>query len=588
MAASLRAEDSLDPVGEAIGANRSLLVSGLIVSALMSVLALTTSIYMLQVYDRVLSSRSEDTLLLVTVMAVAGIGAFAALDALRSRMLMRLGMRVADRLSMRVLRAVVAVISQSGGMNARSGLRDVETIRNFLGSPSLSAFMDAPFILIYLIVLYLLSPVLLGIVIVGGAVIAGIALTNQRTSNPGIARSLGLLARTNEFAEDGMRNADVLEGMGMSASFAARWRDRWLEAQRVNAQASDMETGYSAASKAVRMLIQIFLLGAGALLILDYHSTGGIMIAASIIGSRALAPIETIVASWKSVVATKLAWQRVTSLLEHAPKRDERMKLPAPKGRIDVQGASFVVRSSGTPILQNVAFSLLPGESLGIIGPSASGKSTLLRLLVGAWPCHRGAVRLDGANIYEWPRADLSKYIGYLPQDVELFDGTVRENIARMSDGDPDAIVRAAQRAGAHEMILSLPEGYDTEVGGGGHRLSGGQSQRIGIARALFGNPRLVVLDEPNSNLDGQGETALCNTLTRLQMEGVTVIVVAHRPNILSQVDKMLVLAAGGTVEAFGPREEAMRRYARRGNVVPLPQAEASSANGAERREGNQ
>jgi ATP-binding cassette, subfamily C, bacterial EexD len=574
---------SSDPVREALLASRPLFVAAFGFSAAMSILALTTSFYMLQVYDRVLSSRSEDTLLLLTIIAVGAIAVFGALDSLRLRLLARIGLRVGEALSAKVLRAMVAGTSQSGGATIRSGLRDVETVRNFVGSPALGALMDAPFIVLYLAVLTLLNPLFLAIVLVGGAILVGIAVLNQRTTNVELIRSIGLSARAHEFADDGLRNADVLEGMGMSSTFVAGWRKRWIAAQRVGSAAADQDSRYGSMSKAVRLLIQIFILGAGALLILDFKATGGIMIGASIISARALAPIEMMVASWKSVIAVRLAWARIVDLLEKAPRRDEGMRLPPPRGQLQVVTASFASRAAGRTVLSNISFDLAPGEALGIIGPSAAGKSTLLRLLIGAWPCTGGVVRLDGANIYAWPRAELSQYIGYLPQDVELFEGTVRENIARMSDGDPEAVVRAAQRARAHEMILALPQGYDTPVGGNGHRLSGGQSQRIGFARALYGDPRLVVLDEPNSNLDAPGEEALLLSLSALKQQGVTLVLVAHRPSMLEGVDKMLVLRANGTMETFSTRAEVMQQYAKRPaprppgqqNVVPLSQVVA-------------
>jgi PrtD family type I secretion system ABC transporter len=300
------------------------------------------------------------------------------------------------------------------------------------------------------------------------------------------------------------------------------------------------------------------------------------MIAASIIGGRALQPIESLVSMWKSVIAVRLSWSRLTSLLERMPKREQGMPLPAPAGRVQVAATHYVVPATRKTVLHNINFEIAAGESLGIVGPSASGKSTLLRLMVGAWPCSGGVIRLDGANIYAWPRVELSKYIGYLPQDVELFSGTVRENIARMSLGDPELVVRAAQRAGAHEMILDLPKGYDTEIGDYGHALSGGQSQRIGIARALYGDPKLVVLDEPNSNLDSIGEEALLVTLADLKASCTTVVIVAHRPSILQNVDKMLALRPGGAMDMFGPRNEVLQAFAKRAaarqttNVVPL------------------
>ncbi|HEY4941832.1 MAG TPA: type I secretion system permease/ATPase [Rhizomicrobium sp.] len=561
-----------DPVRAALIVNRPLFIAAFGFSAAMSVLALTTSFYMLQVYDRVLSSRSEDTLLLLTVIAVVAIAVFSGLDSLRLRLLQRIGMRVGEALSATVLRAMVAGTSQSGGMQIRTGLRDVETVRNFVGSPALAALMDAPFVVLYLIVLTLLHPLFLAIVLVGGAILIVIALINQRTTHTDLIHAIGLTARAHLYAEDGLRNADVLEGMGMSSTFVSAWRRKWIESQRAGSAASDRDSRLSSISKGVRLLIQIFLLGAGALLILDFKATGGVMIGASIIGARALQPIETIVGSWKSIIALRLAWARIVDLLDKAPRRDEGMKLPPPRGHLQLGGVSYGSRAAGRTVLSNISLDLLPGEALGIIGPSASGKSTLLRLLIGAWPCTTGVVRLDGANIYAWPRAELSRYIGYLPQDVELFEGTVRENIARMHEGDPEDVVRAAQRARAHEMILALPKGYDTEVGGNGHRLSGGQSQRIGFARALYGDPRLVVLDEPNSNLDGPGEDSLLNALGTLKQEGVTLVIVAHRPSVLNGVDKMLVLRANGTVEAFGPRAEVMAQFAKR--PAPPPQGQ--------------
>lgn len=552
-----------DPVRAAIDANKPLFVAGLGFSAAMSILALTTSFYMLQVYDRVLSSRSEETLLLLTIMAFVAIAVFATLDSLRTRILARAGIRTADLIAGDALRAMVATTSRNGGRDIRFGLRDIETVRNFIASPGFTALMDAPFVIVYLVVLTLLHPIFLAIVLLGGAILVTIALVSQRTTDPVLARGIGLSMRAHAFAEGGLRNADVLEGMGMSPVFAARWRRGWVESLRVMTAASDRDSKLSSLSKAVRMLIQITLLGAGAMLILDFRATGGIMIGASIIGARALAPIETIVSSWKNLVAVRLAWQRIGTLMREAPRREEGMALPPPAGRLQAAGVQYITPAARQTILAGIDFEIAPGESLGIIGPSGSGKSTLLRLLVGAWPCTTGNVRLDGADIYVWPRAELGGHIGYLPQDVELFSGTVQENIARMGEGDPQTIVRAAMRAHAHEMILSLPKGYDTEIGENGHDLSGGQAQRIGIARAFYGDPRLVVLDEPNANLDSAGEDALMTAIGELKAQGVTVVIVAHRPSILAAVDKMLVLRANGTMEAFGPRNDIMLRFTR-------------------------
>jgi PrtD family type I secretion system ABC transporter len=566
-----------DPVREALTANKGLFGVAFAFSAAMSILALTVSLYMLQVYDRVLSSRSEETLLLLTIIAFIALSVFGVLDSLRLRLLIRTGMRFGEALGARTLRSMVTSATL-GASSTRQGLRDIDTIRNFVGSAAFAILLDGPFLFVFLIVLWMLDPVYFLIVLVGGALLVGIALADQYLTAQKLGKSITASLRAHTFAEDGLRNADVLEGMGMSYAFVARWRKQWLESLRYSLEASDRDSILSGTSKVVRQLIQVVVLGTGALLVLDYHATGGIMIAASILSARALAPIEGAVSTWKSIVAVRLAWGRLVTLLNNAPKREEAMALPAPTGDLQVQKVSYAPPGSRKAIVNNVSFALAPGDSCGVIGPSASGKSSLMRLLVGAWPCGAGVVRLDGADIYAWPRKELSRYIGYLPQDVELFGGTVRDNIARLTEGDPEEIVKAAKLANAHEMILALPKGYDTDLGENGAKLSGGQRQRIGIARALFGDPRLIVLDEPNSNLDTAGEEALIATIGELKKRRITVVVVAHRPSMLANVDKMLVIR-DGMVEAFGPRAEVMARFTPRTgqgqvrqaqNVIPL------------------
>ena len=568
------------PLYDALLANRRLLLMAFAFSAAMSILALTTSFYMLQVYDRVLTSRSPETLALLTLIALGGILVFGWLDSLRQRLTQRIAMRTADALGKKVLRAMVAASSQTGGNMSRNGLRDLETVKNFLGSPAVNTVMDAPFMLVFFIVLAALHWVLLAIVVLGGAILIGLALLGQRMTNATLVQSIEQQARTHNFAEDGLRNSDVLEGMGMSHTFVERWHAQWISSVRKSAISADRDSKLTSMSRSVRLVIQIALLGAGALLILDLQATGGIMIAASIIGARALAPIESGVATYKSYIAARMAWIRLEDILNNAPRRDEGMALPAPQGQLSAQRIGFINPQTRKTILANVSFDLPAGESLGVIGPSASGKSTLVRLLIGAWPCAAGSVRLDGADIYSWPRTELSRYVGYLPQDVELFSGTIRENIARMGEGDPDAVVLAARRAGAHDMILQLPKGYDTEIGLRGTRLSGGQAQRVGIARALYGEPKLVVLDEPNSNLDAMGEEALLLTLAGLKKDGVTVVIVAHRPSILAGVDKILALRSDGTVEAVGPRTEVIQQFTRRAGPTPQPASQPAQPAG--------
>jgi PrtD family type I secretion system ABC transporter len=567
-----------DPIRAALEANARVFAVCFAFAAAMSVLALTVSFYMLEVYDRVLNSRSVSTLVLLTIIAFGGVFVFSALDSLRLRLLIRIGMRVANQLTAQVLRAMIALSAQAGGAAARQGLRDIDTLRNFIGSPGLAALIDAPFLLVFLFVLFMLHWAYFLIVLIGGGLIVAIAVLDQFLTSRTLTSSIGATIRAHQFAEDGLRNADLLEGMGISSTFVGRWRDQWVESLRLSLQSSDKDTMLTGFSRGIRQFIQVCLLGTGALLVLKFHASGGVMIAASIIGGRALAPIETMVSTWKSITAARLARGRILEILRRAPKRDEGMPLPAPLGRIQVERASYAPPGARKAIVAGVTFDLQPGDSCGVIGPSASGKSSLMRLMVGAWPCVSGIVRLDGADIYGWPRAELSQYIGYLPQDVELFGGTVRNNIARLTEGDPEAVVAAAKLAGAHEMILALPGGYDTDIGESGAKLSGGQRQRIGIARALFGDPRYVVLDEPNSNLDAAGEEALLVTLAELKRRKVTVVIVAHRPSILAAVDKMLALR-DGQVEAFGPRNEVIQKYTPRGpaprapgqaNVVPL------------------
>ncbi|HEX3673531.1 MAG TPA: type I secretion system permease/ATPase [Rhizomicrobium sp.] len=569
-----KAKGPADPIRAAVEANARLFAVCFAFAAAMSILALTVSFYMLEVYDRVLNSRSISTLVLLTIIAAGGVAVYSALDSLRLRLLIRIGMRVANQLTGQVLRSMIALSAQAGGSVARQGLRDIDSIRNFIGSPGLAALIDAPFLLVFLFVLFMLHWAYFILVLVGGAIIVGIAFLDQFLTSRTLTSSIGATIRAHQFAEDGLRNADLLEGMGISSTFVTRWRDQWVESLRLSLQSSDKDSILSGFSRGVRQFIQVALLGTGALLVLKYHASSGVMIAASIIGGRALAPIETMVSTWKSITAARLAAGRVREIMRRAPKRDEGMPLPAPLGRINVERVSYAPPGGKKAIVAGVSFALDAGDSCGVIGPSASGKSSLMRLLVGAWPAMSGVVRLDGADIYGWPRAELSPYIGYLPQDVELFGGTVRENIARLTEGDPELVVAAAKLAGAHEMILQLANGYDTDIGESGAKLSGGQRQRIGIARSLYGDPRFVVLDEPNSNLDAAGEEALLQTLMELKRRNVTVVIVAHRPSILGAVDKMLAMR-DGAVEAFGPRNDVIQKYTPRGpaprpTVVPL------------------
>lgn len=577
--------DKADPIRDIIRPFRRQVLTAFAFSGGMSILALTTCIYMLEVYDRVLASRSNATLVMLTILAVAALLVLGMLDSLRRRLLMRTGLRVGDAMAARVQRAMIATNSQAGTAAVRSAMRDVDTVRNFFGSPALGALMDAPFLFFYIVLLFLLHPLYVLVVAIGSAALIATAYLSHKLTTPPLTQSINQQMKAQAFGEGGIQNSDVLEGMGMSSNFVARWYGHWLEGVRFSATASERDARLGATSKTIRQILQVALMATGACLVLDARASGGVMIGATIIGSRAVMPIEMLISSWKSVIAVRLAWMRLSTLLSDAPQRDEGMDLPAPKGNLRCSGIYYVAQRTRKTIVSNVKFDIAAGESLGIIGPSASGKSTLSRLLVGAWPPTSGVVRLDGANIYSWPRQSLSEFIGYLPQDVELFAGTVRENIARLTDGSPEAVVRAAKLAFAHDMILMLPKGYETEIGDNGHWLSGGQQQRIGLARAVYGDPKLVVLDEPNSNLDAVGEKALSDTLAALKKRGTTVIVIAHRPSILAAMDKILVLNPLGGVANFGPTGEIMREYARdaaaeTGKVVPIQSAPTQAAPG--------
>jgi PrtD family type I secretion system ABC transporter len=550
-----------DPVREALDQNRPLLWAAYLFSAVSSILALTVSFYMLQVYDRVLTSRSEETLLLLTIIAAVALGVFGLLDVLRTRLLARIGTRVADRLGPQTLRAAISTLLVTADPSVRQSMRDVETIRGFLSGPTFANLIDVPFLIVFLLLLIFLHWIYLVVVLAGGAILVALAVASENTTRGPLTRSLGAAITAQAFADDGLRNPDVLEGLGMSSTFVQRWRSQWLESQRLGFIASDRDTMWTSSSRIVRQLIQVMLLATGAVLVLDFQATGGVMIAASIIGGRALAPIEAMVAARRNVIAVRLAHRRLVRLLEQTPKREDGMPLPAPEGHLRMERANYVAPDSGRRLITNLSFELQPGEALCVIGPSAAGKSTLARLLVGARPCTSGVAKLDGADIHAWPRDNLGLHVGYLPQDVELFSETVHSNIARLTSGDPDAVVRAARLAHAHEMILDLPKGYDTEIGEAGHRLSGGQRQRIGLARALYGEPRLVVLDEPNSNLDAAGEDALLAALADLKTRGVTVVLIAHRQGLLAGIDKILVLRDGG-MALFGPRDAVLRRIA--------------------------
>lgn len=560
---------------EALDACRQGFIALFVFSMAINLLLLVSPMYMMQLYDRVLSSQSTDTLLLLTVIAIFAFGVMGALELVRSRLMVRVSSWLDRKLAGTVLTASIVGALRRGGDRSAQSLRDLSTFRTFLTGPSLFPVLDAPWAPVFLGVIFLLNP-LLGILAVSGAVaLFTLGIFNERiTRKPLVAASKASMLAQYQ-ADASVRNADVIEAMGMMPNLIGRWQRRSADAVRLQAMAGDRGAVITALSKFVRISIQSLVLGTGAYLVIHHQATGGIMIGASIILGRALAPVEQMIAGWRNLVAARAAFQRVKNALETLPPRNAHTRLPAPQGRISLEGVVFQPPGMKEPVIKGVSFELEPGQALALIGPSAAGKTTLVRLIVGNWVAQRGSVRLDGAELQTWDADALGPYIGYLPQDVELFSGTVRDNIARMGEGSDALVIEAAQRAQAHEMILELPNGYDTEIGDGGAFLSGGQRQRIGLARALYGNPKLVVLDEPNASLDSAAENRLMQTLFQLKEQKTTIILITHRLSLVAVADKVLLMKSGAA-EAFGPRDEVMSRLTRAvaagpGKVAMMP-----------------
>ena len=536
-----------------------LLFAGLF-SFAMNLLLLAPPLYMLQVFDRVLTSRSGETLAVLTIAVALALITMAALDVVRAYLLAALGAALDRRLGPEVLDGLLTDAGRLGGRDHANALRDVHCLRSFFSGSGILALFDAPWLPIFLLVIALFHP-LMGLMALSGALLMlGLAFLNERTTRRPLERAQGEGRKAARFIDTSVRNADVVNALGMLGAVTRRWTDLNEAAIAEQARATRSGAALSGLTKFSRQFIQSAMLALGAWIVLDQQVTAGVMIAATILLGRALAPVEQLVAGWRALVEARAAWKRLTTLLDK-PRAGEPTSLPAPQGQLAVENLVFGVRGMPRPIIRGISFSLAAGEALGIIGPSASGKSTLARLLIGVWRPASGAVRLDGADVAAWPREGLGPHIGYLPQDVELFPGAVARNISRLEEPDDARIVRAAQRANVHELILRLPQGYDTELGEG--LLSPGQRQRLALARALYGEPRFVVLDEPNANLDQDGEQALLATLHALKEEGVTVVLVAHRPSLLGAVDKVLVLREGA-VEAFGPRADILSRVMRR------------------------
>ena len=539
-------------------------------SMLINVLMLTAPLFMLQVYDRVLPSHSVPTLIGLAILTAALFSFQGVLDAIRSRVLLRIGGSISEDLSARVYKAVIRLpLKMGSGANRLQPIRDLDQIRSFLSSAGPSALFDLPWMPLYVAVCFLFHP-LIGLAALGGALIL-IALTlatEFATREPATA-SVALAAARGALLEASHRNAEVVQAMGMGGHLQQRFAVIHDDLLRAQWRTSDRAGMLAAVSRVTRLLLQSLVLGLGAYLVINQEATAGVIIASSILVSRALAPVELSIANWKNFVAARQSRKRLNEMLASVPAEKEPLPLPKPFASLSLESIAARPPGSGRIVLQDINFVLQGGNALGIIGPTASGKSSLARLLVGVWEPARGKVRLDGAALDQWSSEKLGPHVGYLPQNVDLFSGTIAENIGRFhTELDSDAIILAAQSAGVHELIVSLPEGYDTQIGEAGANLSAGQRQRIALARALYRDPFLVVLDEPNSNLDSDGEKALTAAILGVRSRGGIAVVIAHRPSAIAAVDYVLVLG-DGRQQAFGPKDEVLRAVTRSA-VAPL------------------
>jgi len=548
-------------------------------TGVINILMLTGAMFMLQVYDRVLPSRSTPTLIGLALLAGALFVLLGILDLIRHRVLIRIGGHLDAELSGRIYNATVELARK--GPNVGDGLqslRDLDQIRAFMGTGGPAALFDLPWLLLYLIICFAFHVWLGATVLVGAIVLVALTVLSEfLVREPVKAAAVHGEAR-NALAAASRRNSGVLHAMGMLGRMGARWESfnaRYLDANR---RATDLAGLLGGMSKILRMMLQSGVLAVGAYLVIHQEASGGIIIAASILASRALAPVELVIGQWKIFVAARQSWHRLKVILALFPPQSAPMDLPAPEKAVAVEGLSVIPPGARAAAVQDASFTLTSGDGLGIIGPAASGKSSLARALVGIWAPARGQVRIDGAALAQWDPHVLGRHIGYLPQEIELFSGSVAQNIARFDpEADPEDVVGAAQAAGVHDLILRLPDGYATEVGENGNALSAGQRQRIALARALFGNPFLIVLDEPNSNLDAEGDAALTQAILSSRAGGAIVVVIAHRPSALEGVDQVLIMA-GGRIQAHGAKDQVLRSVLRAAPkpVIPLKRAVAS------------
>jgi len=527
-------------------------------SMFINLLMLVPAFYMLQVYDRVVTSGSVPTLVMLTLVMLLFMTTMGALEWVRSRIMVRVSTRIDTLLGSRLYDASFKQALYTGGMQANAQpLNDLTGLRQFLTGNGLFAFFDAPWVPIYIAIMFMFHPWFGIVAILSVIVLSTLAVVNEKVTSKMLAEANKENMAATQFTNKNLRNAEVVESMGMLGRIKDRWQEKNRKVLALQGIASDRAGILTSMSKTTRLIVQSLVLGLGAYLAVQQEISPGLMIAGSILLGRALAPIDQMIGVWKQFVSARSQYQRLNDILAKVAEEPERMSLPAPKGALSAENVMVAPPGTKTPVVKGVSFQVAPGDMVGVIGPSAAGKSTLARAILGIWPTLGGKMRLDGADIFNWKRDELGPHIGYLPQDIELFEGSISENIARFGEVDSKAVVKAAQMAGVHEMILRLPEGYDTVIGATGGALSGGQRQRIGLARAIYGNPKLVVLDEPNSNLDDQGEAALAVALQNLQEMGATVFIITHRASVLSQVQKLMVMREG-VLAMFGPRDQVL------------------------------
>lgn len=515
--------------------------------------------YMLEVYDRVVNSRNHLTLVMLTVLVLAAFMVMEVLDWARTAVMHEAGLLLDRKMTPRIFNAIFEANLKKLPGGSTQPLSDFRTLREFLQTPVLLAIMEAPVALVFLVLIFAIHP-LLGWVSLAGAVVQTLlAWLTERSTQPPLAEANRTAIAAQVYADGTLRNAEVIESMGMLRDIHRRWIEKQREFLGLQAKASQAAGGFQAATKFMQQVLGSLVLGLGAWLTLrnEFTAGGGMMIIASVLGGRVLAPLVQIVSQWRAVVNVRDAWERLSNLLKQVPRQPDSMPLPPPKGRLTVESLLAGAPGSSTPIIRNVAFALQPGDVLAVVGPSASGKTTLARLLVGLWPAMSGKVRLDGADVYTWDKSRLGPHIGYLPQGVELFEGTLAENIARFGVVEQAKVVAAARAVGLHDYIQALPEGYESPVGRDGGMLSGGQRQRVALARALYGDPTFVVLDEPNSSLDEAGDAALASAILQLRALGTTFVVMTHRTSVLAVANKMLVML-DGTQQFFGPRDDVI------------------------------